>query len=140
MARAFADGGKKALRRVVRKMDMLIVGGSAVFAVGIVAFGPWVSHAIFHKTPLNSRLILILMALNLLAYAASLAQSYGLSSIHRADLNFYAGLFGIVAQLAVAFAVVHSYGVPGVAFALLLGNSAVLAARIVYYVREMRLP
>jgi O-antigen/teichoic acid export membrane protein len=140
MARAFAEGGKAALRKVVRRMDLIIVGGSAVCAVGIVVCGPWVSKAIFHKTPTNTKTIFILLALNLLAYAASLAQSYALSAINRAELNFYAGVFGIVVQLVAAFALVNSYKIPGVVFALLLGNSVVLAARIFYYVREMRRP
>jgi len=140
MARSFADGGKEALRKTVRRLDLVIISGSAVCAVGVMLFGPWISTAIFHKTPANSRVIFILMALNLLAYAASLAQSYGLSAINRADLNVYAGLFGMVAQLALAFGLVRAYGVPGVTFALLVGNSVVLAARIVYYLREMRRP
>jgi O-antigen/teichoic acid export membrane protein len=143
MARAYADGGKPALRKVVKRMDLLIVGGCAVAAVGIVKFGPWISKAIFHKgqsNPHETTSIFVLLALNLLAYAASLAQSYGLSSINRADLNFYAGVFGMVAQLAVAFALVGSRGVPGVVFAAVVGNAVVLAARIIYYLREMRRP
>jgi len=143
MARAYADGGKPALRKVVQRMDVLIVGGCVAAAVGIVEFGPWISHAIFHKTPSNAHetsTIFVLLALNLLAYAASLAQSYGLSSINRADLNFYAGMFGMAAQLAVAFALVGSRGVPGVVFAAVVGNAVVLAARIFYYLREMRRP
>jgi O-antigen/teichoic acid export membrane protein len=140
MARAVASGGKPALRKVVRRMDLLILGGSTLFAAAIVAFGPWISHAIFHRTPPDARIILTVLAVNLVAYGASLAQSYGLSSVNRADLNFYAQVFGLAAQLAAAFALIHRFAVPGVASALLVGNSAVLAARIVFYLREMRRP
>jgi O-antigen/teichoic acid export membrane protein len=138
MAKGYAEGGRERLRAIVRKLDILIISACAFFAAGIIFFGPWVSRAIFHKTPDNAKTILTLLALNLLVYGASLAQSYGLSSINKANLNFYAGVFGILSQAAIAFGAVKSYGVPGVAFALLIGNTVVLVARIYFYLREMR--
>jgi O-antigen/teichoic acid export membrane protein len=138
MSKGFAEGGKDRLRSVVRRMDVLIISGCAFFAACIVFFGPWVSRAIYHKTPANAKTILVLLALNLLVYGGSLAQSYALSAINRADLNFYVGVWGIVVQVALAFALVKSYGVPGVAFALLVANTVVLVVRVYYYLREMR--
>jgi len=140
MARAAADGGKSTLAKVVRRMDILLISGTAFMVALIIAFGPWVQRVIFHATANQARLVLGLLAFNLLAYAAALAQSYGLTAINRAQLNVYAAAIGLAAQLVVAVAVVRPFGVPGVAFALLIGNSVVLAARIVYYMREMRRP
>ena len=130
MAAAFAEGGKPALRKVVARMNGLITGGSAVFAVGIVALGPWVAGAIYHQRPEHARLILVLLAANLLAYGAALAQSYGLSAINRAQLNFYAAGVGFAVQLVVAFAVIGKMRVPGVALALLVGSVVILAMRL----------
>lgn len=129
MAQAFAEGGKPALRKVVERMNRLITGGSAVFALGIITLGPWVAGAIYHQRPEHARLILTLLAANLLAYGAALAQSYGLSAINRAQLNFYAAMVGFVVQLAVAFAVIGKMHVPGVALALLVGSVVILAMR-----------
>ena len=138
MSRAVAEGGKEALRKVVARMDRILIAGSAAFTIGIMLFGPWVSRTIFHHSPEHARLILCFLALNLLAYAAALAQSYGLSAINRAQLNFYAGIFGLVVQLVLAVVLVHRMGVAGVALALFAGSLVVLGARIFYYMREMR--
>ncbi len=138
MARSFAEGGRPALRKVVRKMDALILGGSALFAFAVMTAGPWIARAIFHASPPNSRLILVFLALNLVAYAGSLAQSYGLSSMNLARLNFQPQVVGLAVQIAVVALVIRSFGVPGVAFALLAGSVAVLVLRSSFYAREIR--
>ena len=138
MAKAFAEGGKPALGKVVDRMTWLITSGSAVFAAAIIVVGPWVAKVIYHQSPPHARLILTLLSLNLVAYAGALAQSYGLSSMNRAQLMFYAAVAGLVVQLAIAFAVVRRFNVPGVAAALLVGSVVIVTMRWMHWKREMR--
>jgi len=141
MARAYADGGKAALKKMVRRMDAILFGGAAVFAVGIALLGPWVAGVIFSgKTvPENGRVIMALLAVNLVAYASTMAQSYGLSAMGKADAPFYSNLVGLVAQMGVTVWLIRSLQVPGAAAAMLLGSIVVVGVRQVYYSRAMRM-
>ena len=138
MARAFAEGGKPALGEVVRKMDRMLLIGSIVCAVGIAAVGPWVAQTIYHYAPSDARFILVMLALNFIAYAAPLAQTYGLTAINKAGLTFYANLCGLASQVAVSVWLVHRLHIPGAAMAMLIGSVTVAVVRGVFYAREMR--
>ena len=138
LARSYADGGRPALKRMVARLDTLLLAGSAIFAVGVAVLGPLAARLIFKKVPGDARMILIVLALNLVAYAATMAQSYGLTAIDKAGYTFYAQFAGMVAQAAIAVWLVHMWQLPGAAASLLLGSVVVLAVRQMYYSREMR--
>ena len=137
MARAYADGGKLALRKMVSRLDAMLFGGAAIFAVIIFAVGPLAARIIFKNVPDNSRSVLILLSLNLVAYAGSLAQSYGLTAVEKAGYAFYSALLGLLAQVAVSVWLVRHFHVPGAAAAMLVGSVVVLGVRRFYYLREM---
>jgi O-antigen/teichoic acid export membrane protein len=138
LARAFADGGKPALRKAVRRIDQMLLVGSALFACGIAVFGPWAARLIFKTTPENARTLLVLLALNFVAFSATTAQGYGLTAMNRASYAFYAYIAGLAAQVAVTVWFVHAFKLPGAALALLTGSVVVLVVRQVLYVREMQ--
>ena len=138
MARSFQEGGKPQLKALVKRLDAMLLWGSVVFAVGIAVLGPWVARVIFHSFPENGKTILLLLALNLVAFAATLAQSYGLTAIDKAGLTFYANIFGLVAQVLVSVWFVRHMQVPGAAASMLLGNLVVTVVRRFFYVREMK--
>jgi O-antigen/teichoic acid export membrane protein len=140
MARAYADHGKAALNKMVRRMNVTLFSGAAVFAVGIALLGPWVARLIFSgKTvPANGRLIMVLLAANLVAYASTMAQSYGLSAMGKADAPFYSNMVGLLAQVAVSLYLIRTMHVPGAGVAMLVGSIVVLGARQVYYLRAMQ--
>lgn len=138
LARAYHDGGKPALTRMVARFDRLLLLGSVVFAAGIVAVGPFVAEAIFKGAPSNSRTILVVLSLNFVAFAATMAQSYGLTAMDRAGLTFYANVLGMLAQAGVILWLVRSYHLTGAAAALLVGSVVVLVVRQFFYMRETR--
>ena len=140
LSRAVAEGGKPLLREKVRRLDRLLLIGSAVCAAAIAVAGPWAARLIFRNVPGNARIILVLLGLNFVAFAATLAQSYALSAIDRAGPTFYANLAGLVVQAATVFYLVHHLRVPGAALAMLLGSLVVLAVRQFSYSREMGQP
>ncbi len=137
IARARNEGGRMQLGAIVRKLDRNLLLGSIVFALGILAVGPWVAQLIFKAVPANARLLLAFLAVNLVAYAATLAQSYGLTALGRADTTFYANALGLVVQAAVCFFLVRHLQVPGAAAAMLLGSVVVLGVRGLFFRREM---
>lgn len=137
IATAYAERGVAGVRGAVKRFDRMLFAGSMCFAACIVAMGPWVAHLIFKATPENARTLLTLLAVNLVAYACTLAQSYGLTALGRADTTFYANGLGLVVQAAICVCLVHWFGVPGAASAMVLGNVIVLIVRHRFYRREL---
>lgn len=137
LSRALAEGGKPRLLATVKRLDRTLFLGSAVCAAGIVLLGPWVAHLIFKNVPGNARFILLLLALNFVAFASTLAQSYGLSAIDRAGPTFYANVAGLATQAITALWLIHTLAIPGAAAAMLLGSVIVLLVRQIYFNREM---
>lgn len=138
LARAKAEGGRPAVVTSVRKLNSILLWGSISFAGVILAAGPFLTHLIFRVTPGNARLILALLSSNLVVYASTLAQAYGLSALDRADLTFYANLAGLALQTAVCIWLVHRFQVPGAALAMLLGSVGVVVVRALAFRRETR--
>ncbi len=136
IARARKEGGKASLRGIVQRLDRMLLLGSSIFALAIICIGPWVAHVIFRTVPSNAHTILILLAINLVAYAATLAQSYGLTAMNRADTPFNANGLGLLAQAAVCYFLVHRFHVPGAAGAMLLGSVVVFFTRGWFFRRE----
>ena len=138
LARAFAEGGSLRLRVLVARLNALLLPGAAACAVCVVALGPWAARAIFHQQPEHVRLILALLAANLVAFAAALAWSFGLTAIDRAAKTFYAYAAGLVLQLAILVPLIRSLGVAGAAAALLAGSVAVAVLLAFYFARAMQ--
>ena len=137
LASTHHESGKVGLSRLVRKLDRLVLLGSSAFVFVILFAGPWLARLIFQVTPADIRVVLGLLSLNLVVYAASLAQSYGLTALDRANAVFSANGFGLVAQAGVCFFLVRRFGIPGAAAAMLLGNTVVLLVRRWQFRREM---
>ncbi|SEF98244.1 Membrane protein involved in the export of O-antigen and teichoic acid [Bryocella elongata] len=138
MARAYADGGRPALTKMVRRLDGILFGGAALFAAGVLLIGPQFAQLVYKHFPANGRMVLVVLALNLVVYASTMAQGYALTAIEHADFTFYAQLAGLVAQLAISVWLVHAFALPGAAGAMLIGSAVVLVVRQFFYTRELK--
>lgn len=138
IAHANNQGGRKGLRSIVGRLDRMLLLGAASFAAAIWLVGPWVARLIFKTVPGNARMVLLLLSLNLVAYAATLAQSYALTALDRADTTLYANAIGVLVQAAACFFLVRAFHVPGAAAAMLVGSLVVLLVRDQFFRREMR--
>lgn len=138
MARAYADGGRPALVKMVRRLNAILFGGAALFAGGVLLIGPEFAQVVYKHFPANGRMVLVVLAINLVVYAATMAQGYALTAIDHADYTFYAQVLGLVAQLAVTVWLVHAFALQGAAAALLLGSTVVLVVRQFFYTRELK--
>ncbi len=137
IAQAQAERGKDGAAEVVRRFNSKLLAGSALCGLLICLAGPWVARLIFKSSPANARSILLLLALNLVAYAATLAQSYGLTAFGRADTTFFANAMGLAVQAVLCLFLVHRFGVLGAAAAMLLGTLVVLVVRNLFYKRAL---
>jgi O-antigen/teichoic acid export membrane protein len=138
MARAHADGGRPALVKMVRRLDAILLGGAALFAAGVLLIGPEFAQVVYKHFPANGKAVLVILALNLVIYASTMAQGYALTAVEHADYTFYAQLLGLVAQLGLSVWLVHAFALRGAAAALLLGSAVVLVVRQAYYTREFK--
>jgi len=138
MARAYADGGRPALVKMVRRLDAILFGGAALFAAGILLIGPQFAQLVYKHFPANGRMVLVVLAINLVVYAATMAQGYALTAIEHADFTFYAQLFGLVVQLALSVWLIHAFALTGAAAAMLVGSTVVLLVRQFFYTRELK--
>ncbi len=136
VARAHHEKGIEGVRDTVRRLDRMLLLASLGFGIVLALASPLIARLIYGSAPGNTRLVASVLALNLAAYACTLAQSYGLTALGRADRVFYANVAGIVVQASVCVVLVRSLHVSGAALALLAGSLGVLIARQWFYSRE----
>ncbi len=138
VARAHHDNGTEGVRDTVRRLDLILLLASCSFGILLWAASPSIARLIYRYAPGDTRLVTSMLAMNLAAFACTLAQSYGLMALGRAEATLYANLIGLALQASVCVFLVHSLHVPGAAGALLVGSLGVLAARQWMYSREIR--
>lgn len=136
LARAHRERGAEGVRTAVRQLDRALIAGSLAMGAIVVILGPWVAHLIFKSVPGNARILLLLLSLNLVAYAGTLAQSYALAALGRADKTFYSSAFGLLVQAIICVFLVHRFQVSGAAASLLLGSLVVFGTRFLFYRKE----
>ncbi len=140
LARRLADGGRQAMNSLALRFDRLLLAGSVVFVVVAWLGGKWFTQAIFKSVPNEIRTVVFLLALNLLALAATMARSYALTALGRADLMFYVNLLGLAVQAIAVVPLVRAFHLAGAAGALLLGTAVTAVVRAIVYAREVRKP
>ena len=138
VARAHHENGVAGVRDTVRRLDLILLLASCGFGVLLWAASPAIARVIYRYAPADTRLVTSMLAINLAAFACTLAQSYGLMALGRAEATLYANLIGLGLQASVCVFLVHSLHVPGAALALLLGSVGVLFARGWMYSRETK--
>lgn len=136
-ATAYAEGGPRLVARTVSRFDRFLCIGSLVFAVCIWLMGPSVARLVFHNVPSHSELLLGVLACNLVVYASTLAQSYGLTALGRADTTLFANALGLAVQALLCFFFVRWWAATGAASAMLVGSVVVLGARHLFYRRQL---
>ncbi len=138
VARAHHERGVEGVEQTVRSLNRVLLLLGAVFCVGLCSASPMVAHLIYRYAPSDTRLVTTVLALNLLAFVATLAQAYGLTSLRRAEFTLYANLLGLLVQGGVCVALTRLWHAAGAATALLAGSVAVLVFRHLLYRRALR--
>ncbi len=138
LARAEMEDGRRGVRIAVKRMDRTLLLASVAACLGICAAGPTLSRWIFRTPVANARIILLILALNLVAYTCTLAQSYGLTALGCVDKTFFANTLGLFAQASVCVFLIRKFQVSGAAAAMLMGSLIVLITRQTFFNRAVR--
>ena len=137
LARAHSEGGRAQVETVVNRLNKFLLLASTLVAAATWVAGPFVARLIFHHAPGNARTVGLLLSVNLTVYASTLAQSYGLTAMNRANTTFYANAAGLLAQACICFFLIRAFQVAGAAMAMLMGSLVVLGVRQWFYRREV---
>jgi len=138
-AQVYADGGNSEVRRVVWKTTAFLAAAMAVICFGLAIFGDTALELLYDGQEYAGHgLIITLLAVATLAGTFSFAADHGLWVIERPDINFIVRAGGLATTLTVAFLLVGTWGVAGVAIARLLGMSVASAAQCTAFVRLTR--
>ena len=136
IAGAYREEGPQGVRNAVRRLDRVLIAGAFAMGVVVLIFGPGAAHLLFKSVPGNARTLLLLLSLNLVAYAGTLAQSYGLAALGRADKSFYSSAVGFAVQVPACVYMVRHFEVAGAAASLLLGNLVLYLTRLCFYSKD----
>ncbi len=132
-AEAFAESGLAGLRRVVKQTTVGLVLVMGVFATFLVFGGDFLVRSFFGTDYGGQQAVVALLAMSELAYASMLGAASGLTVLERSDLLFRSHLIGILVTVAMAFALIGEYGLPGAAAAQLAGTAIGSVAAIYCY-------
>lgn len=121
-AQVFAQDGLEGLRSLVVKGTLVIGGFIGTFCGAIIIWGDQLAGFIYGPQYVGHGWVISILALNILAYALSLAMGYGLWALGRVDLNFKINLLRMGVTFTLGFWLVKTYGPIGVAWGLLLGS------------------
>lgn len=138
MAHAYTQGVVE-LHRVVVKAAVLLAGCVGMFCLAILIFGDQFLILAYGGDYGGNRLTLAVLTLTTFIVALSTAFGYGLRAMDRPDVTFKNNSIQLGVAVTVGVWLVKAYGIPGVAFALLLGSLVGGVVTYVYYIVQMRL-
>jgi O-antigen/teichoic acid export membrane protein len=138
-AQAYSSGGSAEVKRVVWKVTILLGVTMAVACAGLALCGNLCLHVLFGSDEYGGYgAVVALLALSTFLSAISFPVDNGLWVMGRADLNFWAGLWGLVITLAASALFVPWWGILGAALGGSLGHAAASTLQFVYFFRLCR--
>lgn len=137
-ALAYADGGNRALRRVVWRATELVGLAMAGFCGVVVVAGEPLLTLLYGREYVGHRDLLILLAVALTIRSLSMPSYNGLQAADRADYTFFANLLGLVVTTCLALGLATPWGVAGAGWALLAGEAVAAGARWTAFRHVMR--
>ena len=120
-AEAFAQGGRRELLRVARKVTFMITLLLAVYGIGVSVFGepvlPWLYD---DEAFAGLGHLITVLAMVLLMRASRMGAAFGLRAMGVPRMNFLAGMVELFVNLAALIPLVMLFGLVGAAYAMLL--------------------
>lgn len=129
-SRAFAEQGEAAVRQLVSRYLVAIVGIMVAFSVVIFFAGQWLLDLVFKGEIQQQGWTIALLSWAMVGLGASYITSCGLRAINRPEVNYYGSLLGLLVTAGVSF-LAWSYVSPQMsAGAFLAGTSSMALFRI----------
>ena len=121
-ARAFQDGGHRALWPVLTEALAIFVISVGSFSLFLMLTGDWFTRLVYGAQYSGTGAILLILSLRLLADSIGIVAGNGLWAVDRPRANFVADAATLVSTAAMLTVLVSCYGVVGAACGLLLGT------------------
>ena len=135
--RAYAKGVGE-IRQLVFKGAIFLTGAMFLFCLFMVAFGGRFTALIYGNEYAGNGVAVMLLALSLAASATAWPASYALWAMERPDINFKVNLIALVVALTLGVWMVKSFGLLGIGYGLLVGNTLASATRYIAFARLVR--
>jgi O-antigen/teichoic acid export membrane protein len=139
-ARAFADGGVPALRSILSRTGLALAAAVGAFCLVVVLAGDVALFLVYGTRYFTAHDAFALLALGVFANTLSITAGNGLWAVNRPKANLVADACTMTVTVTAAFLLVSRWSVSGAAAAILLGNIAGAAARLLtlrYVLREV---
>lgn len=133
IARAFADGGRSHVRRVVRKSAFFLGGVMAVVCGVVVVWGGKLVCLLYGNAYADRGHTVAILALGVFVSALGQSPGLGLLAMERSDATFRLRLQGLCVTVVAAWFLVGPLGILGAAYALLAGHLTTATAAVLTY-------
>lgn len=127
--RAYATGGVRGLRRVLRTTAFFFMATLGPLFLAVWLVGEPIALMVYGDQYAGMRAVMALLALSFLVNSLGVTASNGLYAMEHIRSNFTADLWMTGIGLAAAVALVYPFGVIGAAWARLIGVTAGVLAR-----------
>jgi O-antigen/teichoic acid export membrane protein len=135
LAQALTDGGPGELRRVTRKATGLMGLALGGFCLGLWLWGEEALRLLYGGQYMGQGPLVFLLSVSILAFALSLPPMGSLLVLGRPDMSLKVSVVGLLLTAAVAFVLVGSWGLVGVACGLIVGQTGSSAMRWIVFNR-----
>jgi O-antigen/teichoic acid export membrane protein len=135
IAHGYASSGPKALRRLVLKISAAMTLPMSLLCLVLIIWGGRLVGLLYGRQFAGNGLVVAVLAMNLLVYAAAFSFSRALMAIERADLDFLLNFVALFIMVALGFWLVRSFGLLGAAIGLLVATFATSAAKAAVFLR-----
>jgi len=135
IAHVYAESGTKALRRFVLKITAAIFFPVSLLCLVLIVWGGRIIALIYGRQYAGNNLVVAVLAVNVLVFAASFTFSRALMAIERADLDFLANSAALFVMVVLGFWLVRSFGTLGAAIGFLAANFVTSTVRAGIFLR-----
>lgn len=135
IAHVHAEVGPKALRRVVLKITAGLSLPISILCLGLIIWGGRIVVLLYGSQYAGNGLVVAMLALNYLVYAAAFSFSRALMAIERADLDFLLNFVALFIMVFMGLWLVRVFGTLGAAIGLLAANFVTSVVRAGVFLR-----
>ncbi len=122
VAHAFAEGGRERVRAFVGRMTLMLVAIMSVFCLIVTVCGDWLLLVVLSEQIPGAAQTLTILTLAMATARLALGPLHGLMALERADVCVRADALECIVTLTMALLLIGTWGITGVAVAVLCGG------------------
>src|ERR1700730_2107492 len=135
IAHAYAAEGRKALRRLVVRITVVIAIPMSLLCVVMLFWGGRLVALLYGRQYAGNGSVVAILAFNLLVNAVAFSFSRALFAVDRANVDFLVNFAALFIMVTMGFWLVRAFGPLGAAFGLLAANLVASSVRARAFLR-----